>query len=152
MQGQGKSTGVWCGQERSDNTAPSIFLARARGQGPQARPAAAFGSTEPQGTNKETGKGSVILRSAKATVILRSAKATVILRSAKATVTRMGGKHAALGDYAAKRLARLGRDGVGAIGAGRSGQGGSVRRPLAGQSIGRGRELLSSGFAKDTEN
>ena len=38
-------------------------------------------------------------------------------------------------------------DGAGAIDAGRSGQGGSVRRPLAGGSVGRDRELISSGFA-----
>jgi hypothetical protein len=40
------------------------------------------------------------------------------------------------------------RDGAGAIDAGRSGQGGFVRRPLAGQSVEHGPELASSGFAQ----
>ncbi len=35
---------------------PVYFPCARQGQGPQARPAAAFGSTEPQGTNKEWAK------------------------------------------------------------------------------------------------
>jgi hypothetical protein len=73
-------------------------------------------------------------------------------RPAKAIVTRRATNAQPWATMQQSNWRGSARDGAGAIDAGRSGQGGFVRRPLAGQSVEHGPELTSSGFVRKSRS